>query len=261
MSRTNKYTARSVYRSGNYTTVTYWKGKRLTRKIRESRRVTQKTLIPGTTENCAIYHRDFWFAWGKVFLIVYLAWVFLLQVQIAMTNTVQIVHAATYSASMVSPVPSIPSVKESPKPLASYFPFVFTPRPTPKLTTPLPSDTPTPEPTQIETPKPDIAAPVVRAVKKIQGFIYGVKTGNYYEDYIFQHESGYILNRVNKEGCYGLGQDCNNRLASVCPNWRTDQACQLRYWESYMLNRYGSWINAYNFWNRTDCRPFCNHWW
>lgn len=255
MSR-NKHTAHSVYRSGNYTTVTYWKGKR---SLRSKPRNDQKR------SKCAIYDRRWWILWGKIFAIAQLSWILFLQVQIATQNTVNIVHAATYTASMISPIPSIPSVVESPKPIASFFPFLKTPKPTPtKLVTPIPSTTPTPVPTvltRVETPIKQVVQETKKVVRKVEGYIYGTPTGNYYEDYIFQHESGYILNRVNSKGCYGLGQDCNNRLASVCPNWKTDEACQLKYWENYMINRYGSWYNAYQFWIRTDARPYNGHWW
>jgi len=81
--------------------------------------------------------------------------------------------------------------------------------------------------------------------------------------FIFQKESGNRLDAVNQIGCYGLGQDCNNSLASVCPNWRTDRPCQESFWESYMLRRYGSWERAVAHWqarvpiNGRDV----GHWW
>jgi vacuolar-type H+-ATPase subunit I/STV1 len=81
--------------------------------------------------------------------------------------------------------------------------------------------------------------------------------------FIFQKESGNRLDAVNSIGCYGLGQDCNGSLASVCPNWRTDRPCQESFWESYMLRRYGSWERAVAHWqarvpiNGRDV----GHWW
>lgn len=66
--------------------------------------------------------------------------------------------------------------------------------------------------------------------------------------FIFQHESGGRLDAVNGGGCIGLGQDCNGRLASVCPNWRTDRDCQMGYWQAYMQSRYGTWERAAAFW-------------
>lgn len=69
---------------------------------------------------------------------------------------------------------------------------------------------------------------------------------NYYAESIFSQESGCALNRVNSQGCYGLGQDCNNVLAQACPAWRTDYACQWSFWNAYAM-RYGSWKAAYDF--------------
>lgn len=66
--------------------------------------------------------------------------------------------------------------------------------------------------------------------------------------FIYQHESSNRLDNVNEIGCYGLGQDCNNKLAIMCPDWQTNRECQDIYWDSYAGGRYGSWVGAYNFW-------------
>lgn len=74
---------------------------------------------------------------------------------------------------------------------------------------------------------------------------YGV-TGAKLQMYL--KESGCRLDATNPGGCYGLGQDCNNVLASACPNWRTDFACQDTFWENYMSRRYGTWERALSHW-------------
>jgi hypothetical protein len=66
--------------------------------------------------------------------------------------------------------------------------------------------------------------------------------------FIYQHESGNNPARVNSIGCKGLGQDCNGKLPSVCPDWQTDYACQDEFFTNYMLHRYGSWTKAKAFW-------------
>ncbi|WP_456119722.1 aggregation-promoting factor C-terminal-like domain-containing protein [Williamsia sterculiae] len=83
--------------------------------------------------------------------------------------------------------------------------------------------------------------------------------------FIFEHESGGRLDAVNAESsACGLGQSLPcAKLASVCPDWRTNRDCQLAYWESYMLHRYGSWTRAKAHWvarvpiNGRDC----GNWW
>lgn len=68
------------------------------------------------------------------------------------------------------------------------------------------------------------------------------------KQFIYFKESSNVLDKVNSQGCYGLGQDCNNVLASECPNWQTDYACQDAFWERYMERRYGSWTAAKQHW-------------
>lgn len=78
--------------------------------------------------------------------------------------------------------------------------------------------------------------------------------------YIYLHESGNDPTRWNSSGCLGLGQACPaSKLLVVCPTM--DYACEDQFFTQYMLNRYGSWQAAYEFWIRTDCRPYCGHWW
>lgn len=74
-------------------------------------------------------------------------------------------------------------------------------------------------------------------------------------DFIIGRESGWRPNAMNAGGCAGLGQACpGSKLANVCPEWQIDPVCQLKFFNGYAVNRYGSWNEAYNFWQ-------INHWW
>ena len=68
--------------------------------------------------------------------------------------------------------------------------------------------------------------------------------------YIYMHESGNNPNSVNSIGCRGLGQACPGTKLPC----GADYACQDAWFTNYMLQRYGSWQNAYVFWIN-------NHWW
>lgn len=74
------------------------------------------------------------------------------------------------------------------------------------------------------------------------------KSENEARSFIYFKESSNRLDAVNSIGCKGLGQDCNGQLEIQCPNWRIDRKCQDRFWDSYAIRRYGSWLNAYKFW-------------
>jgi len=63
--------------------------------------------------------------------------------------------------------------------------------------------------------------------------------------FIYSRESGNNPNATNPSGCYGLGQDCNGVVRSLCG---ADYACQDQYFTSYALRRYGSWAGAVAFW-------------
>lgn len=83
----------------------------------------------------------------------------------------------------------------------------------------------------------------------------GISPSDYgYVDYIISHESGWRPHAVSPNGYYGLYQTSKSRLENACPNWQSDPVCQLRSATSYATGRYGSWSNAYAFWNK-------NHWW
>lgn len=75
----------------------------------------------------------------------------------------------------------------------------------------------------------------------------GISPNDYnYVDYIFQHESHWNPAAVNAGGCAGLGQACpGSKLAAACPNWQNDPVCQIRFFNSYAVGRYGSWGAAY----------------
>lgn len=77
---------------------------------------------------------------------------------------------------------------------------------------------------------------------------------------IYQHESGNDPAKWNGSGCVGLGQACpGSKLTAQCPN--LDYACEDQFFTNYMTNRYSTWEAAWAFWQRTDCRPYCGHWW
>lgn len=55
--------------------------------------------------------------------------------------------------------------------------------------------------------------------------------------------------RNASSGACGIPQalPCS-KLANVCPNWQTDPVCQLRWMDTYVKNRYGTWEKAYSTW-------------
>lgn len=76
-----------------------------------------------------------------------------------------------------------------------------------------------------------------------------------YVDNIIARESGWDPGAVSSNRCIGLGQRCSAQiLISACPAWQNDPVCQLRHFSDYANGRYGSWQNAYSFWQ-------ANHWW
>jgi len=67
--------------------------------------------------------------------------------------------------------------------------------------------------------------------------------------FIFQHESGNRLDAVNEIGACGIAQSLPcSKLSNVCPNWRTDGECQIRFFTNYAIGRYGSWEAAQSWW-------------
>lgn len=69
--------------------------------------------------------------------------------------------------------------------------------------------------------------------------------------FIYMKESGCSTTATNAHGCYGIGQDCNGVVRSLCG---ADYTCQNRYFTDYAIRRYSSWANAYAYW-------LSNHWW
>jgi uncharacterized protein YabE (DUF348 family) len=68
-----------------------------------------------------------------------------------------------------------------------------------------------------------------------------------YADYVVEHESHWNPGALNPKGCAGLGQACpGSKLAAACPAWRTDAVCQMRFFNTYAVGRYGGWAGAYN---------------
>lgn len=96
----------------------------------------------------------------------------------------------------------------------------------------------------VEASKTPVVAKVVQSIVPTAQAATGDAKG-----LIYSHESGNIPSRVNSQGCYGLGQDCNNVLATACPAWQTDYACQDAFWTAYMVRRYSTWDRAWAFWN------------
>lgn len=52
-----------------------------------------------------------------------------------------------------------------------------------------------------------------------------------------------------RSGACGIPQalPCS-KLENACPNWQNDPVCQLRWMNTYVQNRYGSWDSAYSTW-------------
>jgi len=98
---------------------------------------------------------------------------------------------------------------------------------------------------QVEKEKIASAASKLTATQTVHA-----QSGNFYKDFIYQHESGNNPASVNSIGCRGLGQACPGTKLP-CGN---DYACQDAWFTNYAMTRYGSWENAYTFWIN-------NHWW
>lgn len=62
--------------------------------------------------------------------------------------------------------------------------------------------------------------------------------------FIYAHESGNNVNALNSIGCRGLGQACPGSKLPC----GADYACQDAWFSQYASERYGGWINAYQWW-------------
>ncbi|WP_438318134.1 transglycosylase SLT domain-containing protein [Streptomyces sp. HUAS TT3] len=74
-------------------------------------------------------------------------------------------------------------------------------------------------------------------------------------DKIVSHESGWNYQATNaSSGAYGLVQALPaSKMASAGADWKTNPATQIKWGLDYMNSRYGSPVQAWNFWQ-------ANHW-
>ena len=95
-------------------------------------------------------------------------------------------------------------------------------------------------------------APVVVGDKATIMAAAGIPANQHYAaDFIISHESGWRVNALNSRGCAGLGQACpSSKLANSCPSWQSDAVCQMRFFNSYAVGRYGSWTRAMEVWQQ-----------
>ena len=98
----------------------------------------------------------------------------------------------------------------------------------------------TPAPAPVSAAKP-AAAPVAAA----PAASYPALSSNAAKAFIYARESGNNPAATNPSGCFGIGQDCNGVLRSMCG---VDYNCQDAYFTRYAQNRYGGWEGAYAFW-------------
>ena len=66
---------------------------------------------------------------------------------------------------------------------------------------------------------------------------------------IISQESGWRVNATNRSsGAYGIPQALpGSKMASAGSDWQTNPITQLKWMNSYVVGRYGSWQNAYNY--------------
>ena len=68
-------------------------------------------------------------------------------------------------------------------------------------------------------------------------------------NYIITRESGWRYNARNPSGAYGLPQALpGGKMSSAGSDWATNPITQLRWFNSYCKQRYGSIQGAYNHW-------------
>lgn len=73
-------------------------------------------------------------------------------------------------------------------------------------------------------------------------------------EYIISKESGWNPSAKNpSSGAYGLGQASPpEKMKSYGEDWQTNPKTQLLWMHDYMINRYGSITNAYNYWIKNN---------
>jgi hypothetical protein len=72
-----------------------------------------------------------------------------------------------------------------------------------------------------------------------------------YVDYIIEHESEWrwLVYNSQGSGAYGLGQALPaSKMAPFGDDYMTNPVTQLKWAQSYALDRYGSWAAAYDYW-------------
>lgn len=106
-----------------------------------------------------------------------------------------------------------------------------------------------PQAVAVSTPSP---API-GGTKESWMAAAGINPADYgHVDYIISRESGWNPNAVNKSsGAGGLPQALPYSKTGCAVG---DPICQLRWANSYAVNRYGSWAGAHQFW-------ISRHWW
>lgn len=99
---------------------------------------------------------------------------------------------------------------------------------------------------QAAAPAPVAAAkPAAAPVASASATSYPALSSNAAKAFIYAKESGNNPAATNPSGCFGIGQDCNGVLRSMCG---VDYNCQDAYFTNYAMNRYGGWEGAYSFW-------------
>ena len=76
----------------------------------------------------------------------------------------------------------------------------------------------------------------------------GISSGDHgIANAIIGQESGWRVNATNRSsGAYGIPQALpGSKMASAGADWQTNPITQLKWMNSYVLGRYGSWQNAY----------------
>lgn len=89
-----------------------------------------------------------------------------------------------------------------------------------------------------------VSAPVSAYTAKVSSVI-DCNNQTTAKSFIYCHESGNDPTKMNPQGCYGIGQDCNGIVYNKCG---ADYACQDEYFTEYMTRRYTTWENAKSFW-------------
>lgn len=107
----------------------------------------------------------------------------------------------------------------------------------------------------VETPKNEyVEAPkavTIGGSKESWMAAAGITEANWsYVNYIINNESGWNFRISNPStGAYGLPQALpGSKMASAGSDWATNPVTQLKWMNSYVVSRYGSWKGAYNFW-------------